>query len=106
MANNTNPIQFTSRSYQTILNDINSDAELVEKPNWFKRLIAGLGDTISIWLNALANLLYLRTAFTRNSVQDLCELIDYDLSPQTTSSGMVLFYINTALGTGIFLIVR
>ena len=102
MANNTNPIQYTSRSYATILNDINSDAELVEKPNWFKRLIAGLGDTISIWLNALANLLYLRTAFTRNSVQDLCELIDYDLSPQTTSSGMVLFYINTALGTGIF----
>jgi hypothetical protein len=102
MANDTNPISFTSRSYATIKNDIDSDPELVEKPNWFKRLIAGIGDVISIWLNAIANLMYLRTAFTRNAVQDLCELIDYDLSPQTTSSGIVLFYINTALGTGIF----
>ena len=65
----SNPIQFTSRTFESILNDINSVAELVDKPNWFKRLIAGIGDVASMWVNALANNLLLRTSYTRKNLQ-------------------------------------
>ena len=86
----SNPIQYTSRTYQTILNDINSVAELADKPEWWKRIWAGVGDVLSVYLNAQANNSFLRTAFTRQAVADLCELIDYDLSPRTTSSGILV----------------
>lgn len=102
MALNQNPIQYSSRTYNTIMNDINSDSTLAPKPNWFKRLIAGLGDTISIWLNSVANMLFLRTAYTRGAVQDLCQLIDYYLSGQVTSSGIELFHVDTSLGAAIY----
>jgi len=92
----TGPIQSQSNDYTQILNDLNSDAELIDKPNWFKRMIAGIGDTISTWLNAAANNNLLRTAFTRRAVQDLLELIDYFLAPASTSSGTLLFYVNPA----------
>lgn len=91
-----NPIQYVSRTFNTILNDINSDPELVDKPNWWKRLWAGIGDVLSMWLNAVANNSFLRTAFTRQAVKDLLQLIDYELSPQTTSSGTLIFYIKNS----------
>lgn len=87
-----NPIQFISRTFNTILNDINSDSELVDKPNWFKRIWAGIGDVLSMWVNAMGNNLVLRTAYTRQNVADLLELIDYNLSPQSTAEGNVIFY--------------
>jgi hypothetical protein len=99
---NRNPIQYTSRDYDSILNDINSTPTLADKPSWFKRLIAGVGDVLSIWLNAAVNDLYLRTAFTRQSVADLCTLVAYTLATQTTSTGTILFYVDTSLGTAIF----
>lgn len=88
----SNPIQYTSRTFASILADINNDADLVDKPNWFKRLIAGLGDLFSLNLNATANNLLLETAYTRENVLRLLELIDYQLVPQTTSSGALTFY--------------
>jgi hypothetical protein len=88
-----NPIQYTSKSFLTILNDINSDSELVDKPDWFKRIIAGMGDVIAMYQDAIANQSYLRTAFTRQAVADLLALIDYQLTPQQTSSGTLIFYI-------------
>ena len=98
----TNPIQYTSRDFDSINNDINKDAQLKDKPNWFKRLIAGIGDVFSMWINAAANDLYLRTAFTRQAVSDLCGIIGYTLLPQTTSGGVLLFYVDTSLGGAIF----
>lgn len=98
----SNPIRYTSRTFSTILADINSDSELADKPSWWKRVWAGIGDVISIWLNALANNLYLASAYTRGAVKDIVELIDYTLSPHSTSSGVCLFYVSTALGSGIF----
>jgi hypothetical protein len=89
----TNPIQYISRTFRTILNDINSDPDLVDKPNWFKRIWAGVGDLLSMYINATANNSLLRTAFTRQAVIDLCEQIDYYLSPQSTSSGTLIFHI-------------
>lgn len=94
MAKITNPIQYTSRTFNTILNDINSDPELADKPNWFKRIWAGIGDVISMWINALGNNLVLRTSYTRQNTADLLELIDYYLNPQDTSTGSILFYID------------
>lgn len=91
MANN--PIQYTSRTFQTIMNDINSDRELADKPEWFKRLIAGLGDTMSMIIDAQANNNYLETAFTREAVRKLCNLIGYRLTPIQTSVGTLKFYL-------------
>lgn len=90
----SNVIQYTSRTFNSILADINSDAELRDKPGWFKKIWAGVGDVISMWMNAEANNHYLPTAFTRQAVADLCRLIDYDLSPPVTSSGDLLFYLD------------
>lgn len=89
----TNPIQYTSRTFQTILSDINSDKELADKPEWFKRMIAGIGDVMSMCLDAQANNSYLETAFTRDAVKKLCQLIGYKLGVHTTSTGMLKFYL-------------
>lgn len=89
----TNPIQYTSRTFQTILADINSDKELADKPEWFKRMIAGVGDVMSMCLDAQANNSYLETAFTRDAVKKLCQLIGYKLAVHTTSTGKLKFYL-------------
>lgn len=91
-----NPIQYTSETFLTILADINADPNLVDKPDWFKRFLAGIGDVLSVKANAMANLAYLRTAFTRKAVADLLQLIDYNMAPQSPSSGTMLFYLNPA----------
>jgi hypothetical protein len=98
----TNPIKYSSRTFASILSDINSDSELTDKPNWWKRLWAGIGDVLSMWLNSMVNLVFLRTSYTVQSVADLCQLIDYALSAQTTSSGTELFFVKTSSGTGVF----
>lgn len=85
------PIKYTSRTFLTALADINSDPLLVDKPDWFKRLIAGMVDVSSMLVNAEANNGYLRTALTRRAVYDLCALIDYNPTPQSTASGTLFF---------------
>lgn len=92
----TNPIQYTSRDFESILADINSDPELLDKPDWWKRMIAGIGDVLSVWQNMAENQSYLRTATTRRAVADLCALIDYQLTEQVTSSGTLLFDVAPA----------
>jgi len=94
MSNSVNPLKYTSRTFNTILNDINNNDELVDTPNWYKNLIAGLGDLLSMWENANANQAHLRTSFTRQATADLLELIDYFLSPKSTASGTLLFYLD------------
>jgi hypothetical protein len=76
--------------------DINNDPELADKPEWFKRIIAGVGDVISMINNAAANNFYLRTAFTRQALIELCYLIDYVIPDATTASGRVIFHLNPA----------
>ena len=98
----SNSIQYTSRTFESILADINSDSDLVNKPDWWKRIWAGIGDILSMWNNAVANNIHLRTSFTRRGVQDNLKLIDYELSPQSTSSGNLIFHVDSSLGTGIF----
>ena len=91
MALGNSPIQYSSKSYVTIYNDINNIPSLRDKPEWFKRMIAGLGDMLSMYLDVQANQSFLRTAFTREAVQDLLSLIDYQIGAQSTSSGIVRF---------------
>lgn len=95
MAKIKNPIQYTSRTFNTVLADINSDTELTDKPDWWKRGISGVMDVLSMILNAEANNLILRTSFTRQAVTDLLELIDYQITEKQTSTGLVLFYIDS-----------
>ena len=90
MATNS-PIKYTSRTFTTIMDDINSDVELRPKPNWWKRLWAGIGDVLSMWVNVAANLAFLRTAFTRQAVADHLSLIDYQIGPHSTASGRQTF---------------
>ena len=100
----SNPIKYTSRDFSSIMDDINSDSELVDKPIWWKRIWAGIGDVLSMWLNAQANQSYLRTAFTRQAVVDLCRLIDYELASQQTSNGDLIFHLDADVVTFPFTI--
>jgi len=92
-----NPIKYTSRTFTTILADINSDPDLTDKPLWFKRLIAGLGDTLSLLIDAEVNNFFLGTAFTRRSVVEASRMIDYEPAPQTTANGILLFYLKNTV---------
>jgi hypothetical protein len=87
----TNPIRYTSRTFLTILADINADPTLVDKPDWWKRCIAGIGDVLSVINNSSANNGFLRTAFTKQAVADLLALIDYFPTPRSMASGTLLF---------------
>lgn len=102
MSQNENPIQYTSRTYNTVMADIQSNNDFKDKPLWWAKLLAGVMDVFSVMLNCFVNNLYLRTAFTRTAVRDLCQLIDYTLSAQTTSTGYILFDVSTITGTGIY----
>ena len=89
-----NPLQYTSRTFDTVLDDINNDENLVDKPEWFKRLIAGSHDVLAMYENAIANESFLRTAFTRQATADLLALIDYYLAEKATSTGTLIFYLD------------
>lgn len=86
-----NPIKYASRTFQTILNDINSIGELSDKPDFFKKQVSGVGDVCSMINNAQANNSYLPTAFTRDAVKGLTSLIGYEMPEQTTSVGTLIF---------------
>lgn len=89
-----NPIiQYTSRTYLTIKNDILQNPYLRDKPQWFLELMAALGDVVSMWENASANQNRLRTSFTRQATKDLLDLIDYTLTQQITSTGTCIFFL-------------
>lgn len=90
----SNPIQYTSRTYDSVISDINNDEDLIDKPEWFKRYIAGSHDVLSMYENAIANESHLRTCFTRQAAADLLALIDYELSEKSTSSGSLCFYLD------------
>ena len=87
-------IQYSSRTYQTVYNDVKAVTELKDKPEWYLKYWAGVADVISLIINAQANQSYLSTAFTENAVDRLLELIDYQRTPHATSSGYILFDIN------------
>lgn len=96
----TNPISYSSNDYDSVMADINADPELVDRPEWFKRLIAGTRDVSNVYENSIANQSFLRTAFTRQAVADLCRLIDYDLRSQSTGTGNIIFHLDPSTFPG------
>jgi hypothetical protein len=89
-----NPIKYISRTYNSIIADIDSDNLLKILPRWWKRIWAGVGDMLNRMIDAVANLAFLRTAFTRKATQDHLSLIDYNLAAHETSHGQQRFNIN------------
>jgi hypothetical protein len=92
-----NPFRLTSRTMITLLADINMDAELADKPSWYKRLIAGIGDHDSLLIDAEANNKFLGTTFTRRACVEAARYIDYEAAPRTTAYGILLFYLNSTV---------
>lgn len=92
-----NPFQYTDKTFERVLNSINSNAELVDKPNWFKDMAAGIADIAALWNNAAANNTLLGTAYTRRNVSLLLALIDYNLAAQTTSQTPLIFYLKSVV---------
>ena len=90
----SNPIKYSSRDYNSIIADINADPELIDKPEWWKRIWGGVGDVLALYEDLIANEGYLRTAFTRRAVRDLCQLIDYEIGEHSTSDGTLIFELN------------
>lgn len=87
-------IKYTSRDYDSVMSDINNNDELADTPDWWKKMICGIMDVINIYINMTANQTNPYTAFTRNVVSNLLALIDYTLTPHSTSSGNLLFDID------------
>jgi hypothetical protein len=95
-----NPFKFTDRTYNTLLTAINSVPELADKPEWFKRMIAGLGDVFSVITDGVANDSLLPTALTRESTQALLKLIDYEIGLATTATGTQIFNVKKTTPNG------
>lgn len=92
-----NSIQYTSRTYNTVMNDINNVSYLKDRPQWFKEYIAGVMDVISMINNASGNENYIDTAFTYQSVYEICRMIDYTPAFMTTSTGTLIFYLKSTV---------
>lgn len=86
-------IQYTSRTFSTVMQDFNADPTLVDKPAWIKQAFAGIMDVISNIENLSANQAFLRTALTKQAVLDNAQLIDYYPAGKVTSSGTLFFDI-------------
>lgn len=86
-----NPIKYTSRTFQTILNDINSDPILKDKPLWWKLIWAGVGDVFSLYQDIIVNEAHLKTAQTKEGVDLSAFLIDYQPTPLATAYGYLYF---------------
>jgi len=92
-----NPISYSVRDGLTIQAQIDADAELRQTSSVWKKLFAGIFDSLSNTLNAVVNSVLLRTAYARNILQEVLQLIDYQLAWKTQSSATLTVNINPAL---------
>lgn len=90
-----NPIRYDIKTFESVLAEINNNSELVDKPDWWKKDIAGIRDMLALLNNAVANNSLLSTAFTRRNIEELLRLIDYVLTGQTTGTGSAIFYLKS-----------
>ena len=94
----TNPIQYSSRTFSTVMADINADPTLVDKPDWIKRIFAGIMDVLSNQESLSANQAFLRTALTRQAVLDNAQLIDYYPAGTVAAGGTLYFDLKGTTG--------
>ena len=90
------PIKYLSYDFNAIMADLNSDQNLVDKEDWWKRIMAGVGDNINMHVNAGMNNAYLRMCYTRRAAIDLLSQINFTLTPQTSANGNVILYIKNS----------
>jgi hypothetical protein len=76
------------------MNDLDSDAELADKPSWFKRISAGVVDVLSRYIDRAANNAFIRSIDSRKYMERKCEMLGYELQPHSTSSGTLRFNID------------
>ena len=93
---NKKVIQYSTRDFLTALADIESDPELRKFPARFKRMNAGVTDSINNNMNAIFNALILRTAYSRPILQDLLQLIDYQMSWKRTAIATVQITVESS----------
>lgn len=90
-----NPIQYDTKTFESVLAEINNNDELRDKPDWWKKDIAGIRDHLALLNNAVANNCLLDTAFTLRNIEQLLALIDYQITGQSTAIGNAIFYLKS-----------
>lgn len=83
-----NPFSYTSRDFDSIYAEI--DSLYPNKPDWFKTTIAGLFSNAHWYLDARAQNLLLSSAFTPQSILDLCAFLDYYPKGLSPASGQLV----------------
>lgn len=91
---NSNVLAYSTRDFQSAMDDLNSDPKLAEVPEPIKRMFAGTVDNISNTINAEVNALHKDTAFSRPHAIDLYRLTDFELGWKQTSSVNMALVLN------------
>ncbi len=92
-----NVVRYSTRDYNSVVQQFNDEPVLKDQPERMKRGPASVFDTLSNTLNAVANMLFTSTVFSRTHAQILFDLLDYHLAWKTPSSCTERFTIS---GTG------
>lgn len=90
---NVNPFGYTNRTFQTIYSELKT--LYPNKPDWFMRIMAGETDILHWYLDARAQNLLLRTAFTEEAVRDLCAYLDYYPDNSAAASGDITVEVSS-----------
>lgn len=104
-------IRYTSKDYQTILDNI---IEIIPQltPDWtdfnesdlgmvIVELFCGVADMLGYYIDHHANENFLPTALLRQSIIDLVQLIDYQLSRPASAYTTLRFYVDSPAGSPI-----
>jgi hypothetical protein len=92
-----NTINYATRDFINLVAQFNSDVQLKQSPAWIKNMIGGAFDVLNNTLNALANSMFIRTAYARTVLQDVLQLVDYQLDWKQNASVLETVNINPAL---------
>lgn len=82
------PFSYTSRDFESLFNEIN--VLYPNKPDWFKTTIAGMFSNAHWYLDARAQDLLLQSAFSPQSILNLCAFLDYYPKGLSPASGQLV----------------
>ena len=88
------PFSYTNRTFLTILSELNT--LYPERPAWFKEIIAGMFDIAHWYMDARAQNLLIKSAFTPEAVEDEAAYLDYFPSRRSAASMSVAVTLNVA----------
>lgn len=93
---NNNVVNYSTRDGIAVQAQFEADPELKKQPAIIKKMISGVFDVLNNTLNAVYNALLLRTAYSRPALQDVLQLIDYQMSWKQTAIVNVTLTIDIA----------